>query len=63
MAGLYPAARVLGVDYHDASIAHSRAEAARRSVGNVRFEVAAAGRTWTPLAEPALLSLLAGALD
>ena len=42
MAGLYPAARVLGVDYHDASIAHSRAEAARRSVGNVRFEVAAA---------------------
>ena len=42
MAGLYPAAQVLGVDYHDASIAHSRGEAARRGVSNVRFEVAAA---------------------
>lgn len=42
MAGLYPAAQVLGVDYHDASIAHSRAEAARCGVSNVRFEVAAA---------------------
>lgn len=42
IAGLYPAARVLGIDYHDASIAHSRAEAARRGVSNVRFEVAAA---------------------
>jgi SAM-dependent methyltransferase len=40
IAGLYPAAQVLGVDYHDASIAHSRAEAARRGIGNVRFEVA-----------------------
>ena len=40
IAGLYPAARVLGIDYHDASIARSRAEAARRGVGNVRFEVA-----------------------
>lgn len=42
IAGLFPAARVLGIDYHDASIAHSRAEAAQRDVGNVRFEVAAA---------------------
>ena len=42
IAGLYPAAQVLGVDYHDASIAHSRAEAARSGVGNARFEVAAA---------------------
>ena len=41
-AGLFPAARVLGIDYHDASIAYSRAEAARRGVGNVLFEVAAA---------------------
>ena len=58
IAGLFPAARVLGIDYHDASIAHSRAEAASRGagpgvgprvgpgvgpgVGTVRFEVAAA---------------------
>jgi SAM-dependent methyltransferase len=42
IAGLFPSAQVLGVDYHDASIAHSRAEAARSGVGNVRFEVAAA---------------------
>jgi SAM-dependent methyltransferase len=46
IAGLFPAARVLGIDYHDASIAHSRAEAARRGAGpgagSVRFEVAAA---------------------
>ena len=42
IAGLYPAARVLGIDYHDASIAHSRAEAARGGVSNARFEVAAA---------------------
>ena len=42
IAGLYPSAQVLGVDYHDASIAHDRAEAARGGVGNVRFEVAAA---------------------
>jgi SAM-dependent methyltransferase len=40
IAGQYPAARVLGIDYHDASIAHSRAEATRRGVANVRFEVA-----------------------
>ena len=50
IAGLFPAARVLGIDYHDASIAHCRAEAAGRAagpgpgpgVGTVRFEVAAA---------------------
>ena len=42
IAGLYPAARVLGIDYHDASIAHSRAEAACSGVSNARFEVAAA---------------------
>ena len=42
IAGLFPAARVLGIDYHDASIAHSRAEAARHGAGHVRFEVAAA---------------------
>jgi SAM-dependent methyltransferase len=46
IAGQYPAARVLGIDYHDASIAHARAEAARRGAGpgadSVRFEVAAA---------------------
>ena len=46
IAGQYPAARVLGIDYHDASIAHCRAEAARHGagpgVGSVRFEVAAA---------------------
>ena len=46
IADLFPAARVLGVDYHDASIAHCRAEAARRGAGpgtgTVRFEVAAA---------------------
>jgi len=39
IAGQYPAAQVLGIDYHDASIAHSRAEATRRGVANVRFEV------------------------
>ena len=33
---------VLGIDYHDASIAHARAETATTGVGNVRFEVAAA---------------------
>jgi SAM-dependent methyltransferase len=42
VAALFPSARVLGIDYHDASIAHSRAEAARRDVGNVQFEVAPA---------------------
>ena len=29
IAGLFPSAQVLGIDYHDASIAHARAEAAR----------------------------------
>lgn len=42
IAELYPAARVLGVDYHDASIAAARAAAATARAGNVRFEVAAA---------------------
>ena len=42
IAGLYPAAAVLGVDYHDASIAHARAVAAGSGVRNARFEVAAA---------------------
>ena len=42
IAGLFPAADVLGVDYHDASIAHARAEAAGAGVDNVRFEVASA---------------------
>jgi SAM-dependent methyltransferase len=39
---LFPSAQVLGIDYHDASIAHARAEAARSGAGKVRFEVAAA---------------------
>ena len=39
IAGLYPAASVLGIDYHDASIAHARAEAAATGVDNARFEV------------------------
>jgi SAM-dependent methyltransferase len=42
IAGLCPSAQVLGIDYHDASIAHARAKAARSGVGNARFEVAAA---------------------
>ncbi len=42
IAGLYPAAQVLGIDYHDASIAHARGEAAGSGLGNVRFEVATA---------------------
>jgi SAM-dependent methyltransferase len=42
IAGLYPAAQVLGVDYHDASIAHARAKVAGSAVDNARFEVAAA---------------------
>ena len=49
IAALYPAADVLGIDYHDASIAHARAEAAGAGVDNVRFEVAAA--TELPLDE------------
>ncbi|TDW77285.1 class I SAM-dependent methyltransferase [Kribbella pratensis] len=39
IAKLYPAAQVLGIDYHDASIAHAREQA---GPDNVRFEVAAA---------------------
>lgn len=39
IAALYPAARVLGIDYHDASIARCRAEAAVRGMDNARFEV------------------------
>ncbi|HEY7223680.1 MAG TPA: class I SAM-dependent methyltransferase [Micromonosporaceae bacterium] len=42
IAGLYPTARVLGVDYHDASIMAARDVAAREGMPNVRFEVAAA---------------------
>lgn len=42
IAGLYPAASVLGIDYHDASIAHARAEAAATGVDNARFEVSPA---------------------
>ena len=42
IAGLYPTASVLGIDYHDASIAHARAEAAATGVKNLRYEVAAA---------------------
>jgi SAM-dependent methyltransferase len=40
IAELYPAAQVLGIDYHDASIAHARAAAG--GVANARFEVASA---------------------
>lgn len=39
IANLYPAARVLGIDYHDASVAHAREQA---GPDNLRFEVAAA---------------------
>jgi SAM-dependent methyltransferase len=42
IAGLYPSAQVLGIDYHDASIAHARAESTASGVRNARFEVAAA---------------------
>ena len=42
IAGLYPGAQVLGIDYHDASIAHARTESAASAFGNARFEVAAA---------------------
>ena len=39
----FPAARVLGIDYHDASVAHARAAAQDAGLSNrVRFEVAAA---------------------
>jgi SAM-dependent methyltransferase len=39
IATLYPAAQVLGIDYHDASIAHARSQAV---ADNLRYEVAAA---------------------
>ena len=42
IARQHPAARVLGVDYHDASVMHARQTAAQAGVDNVRFEVAAA---------------------
>jgi hypothetical protein len=42
IAGLYPAATVLGIDYHDASIAHARAESSATGISNARFEVVAA---------------------
>lgn len=40
IARQHPAARVLGIDYHDASVMHARQAAAQ--LANVRFEVAAA---------------------
>jgi SAM-dependent methyltransferase len=42
IAGLYPSARVLGLDYHDASIMSARDAAGRAGVTNARFEVAGA---------------------
>jgi SAM-dependent methyltransferase len=42
LASLHPAADVLGVDYHDASVAAAREAAGRAGVDNVRFEVAPA---------------------
>ena len=47
IATLHPQARVLGTDYHDASIMQARAAAGEVGVRNVRFEVSAA----TELAE------------
>jgi SAM-dependent methyltransferase len=39
----FPAAKVLGIDYHDVSVAHARTMAERAALGDrVRFEVAAA---------------------
>lgn len=43
IAAHFPAAEVLGVDYHDVSVAHARSAAAEAGVSDhVRFEVAAA---------------------
>jgi SAM-dependent methyltransferase len=43
VAAHFPAARVLGVDYHDVSVSHARDAANRVGLGDrVRFEVAAA---------------------
>jgi ubiquinone/menaquinone biosynthesis C-methylase UbiE len=42
IAALFPATQVLGIDYHDASIAHAREQATSTGLDNVRFEVEAA---------------------
>ncbi len=42
VARRHPAARVLGIDYHDASVMHARQAAGQDQIDNVRFEVAAA---------------------
>jgi len=42
VARQHPAANVLGIDYHDASVMHARQAAADAQADNVRFEVAAA---------------------
>ncbi len=42
IAAQHPGARVLGIDYHDASVMHARAAAAEAGLENVRFEVGAA---------------------
>ena len=43
VAAHFPAAKVLGIDYHDVSVAHARDAADRAGLGDrVRFEVAAA---------------------
>jgi SAM-dependent methyltransferase len=42
IAAQHPASRVLGIDYHDASVMHARTAAAEAGVGNVRFEVGTA---------------------
>ena len=52
IADLFPAARVLGVDYHDASIAHCRAEAARRGAGNRAVRGRGRGRPARPGLRP-----------
>src|SRR5262249_8016195 len=44
IAQQYPAAIVLGADYHDASIMQARETAALDAIQNVRFEAASAGR-------------------
>jgi SAM-dependent methyltransferase len=42
IAAQHPAAQVLGIDYHDASVMHARSTAAEAGLDNVRFEVASA---------------------
>ena len=43
MAAHFPAARVLGIDYHDVSVTHARKAAAEAGLSErARFEVAAA---------------------